>query len=354
MSRKKHPRRMQAGVSMSENVFTKRAYTPPEFSRAGYEEVRRIKQAAGMGVSAPAIAGTDFGEYFARLMPWEITAVIGQTHNGKTLFTDWWEHAICDQLNQEGRKDEAVVHISLEESLEAMSFQQHSRFSGVSVGDIASGNVELSVLEMSMKKINGVPIFYVADSSRNDFDAPPLTLSNIYRTLRELKSGNVVGWPVKFAAIFLDYLQALPIDDEVRNSGEQNKRRLQVRQDVYRLREMTIHLNAPIIVNVQAKQELSDGRKPYYIPDIYDGSETSAIGERFDRVLGIWMPKVKYYRIGETVDKLGTIAEEDFYIKVNKQRGGFASGKTFACKWDFKSRQLSSMYGVAKHGQKQY
>jgi len=205
---------------------------------------------------------------------------------------------------------------------------------------------------MSMKEISGVPIFYVADGRDTPYEAPPLTLSNIYRTLRDLKEGKVIGTTVKFAAVFIDYLQALPLDDEVKNSGEHNKRRLQVRQDVYRLREMTVHLNAPIIVNVQAKQELANPRKPYFIPDIYDGSETSAIGERFDRVLGIWLPKVKDYRIGELVDKLGTITEEMFYIRVNKQRGGFPSGKTFACKWDYQNRKLLALYG-APNGQRQ-
>lgn len=327
------------------DIHSRRVYPPPEFAQAGYDEAERIKNATGMGVNAPAIPGTDFSEYFARLMPWEIVAIVGQTHNGKTLFTDWWEHAICEQIKVENRA-EVIVHISLEESLEAMSFQQHSRFSGVPVSDIASGNVDLAKLRISLKEIAGVPIFYVADGADTPYEAPPLTLSNIYRTLRELKSGNVIKGEVNFAAIFVDYLQALPIDEEIKQSGERNKRRLQVRQDVYRLREMTVHLNAPIIVNVQAKQELANPRKPYFIPDIYDGSETSAIGERFDRVLGIWMPKVKNYRIGETVDKLGTIAEDDFYIRVNKQRGGFASGKTFACKWDFEERNLNSMYGA--------
>ena len=343
---------MKMVVSMPTNIHTKRVFAPWEVANAGYDEAERIQNASGMGINAPSIPGNTFGEYFARMMPWEVTAVIGQTHNGKTLFTDWWEHAICEQLKAEGRKDEVVVHVSLEESLEAMSFQQHSRHSGVPVSDIASGNVDLAKLRISVKQIAGVNIYRVADSVNTPFDAPPLTLSNIYRTLRELKSGNVTGEEIKISAVFVDYLQALPLDEEIKNSGERNKRRLQVRQDVFRLREMTVHLEAPIIVNVQAKQDLSNARPPYHIPDISDGSETSAIGERFDRVIGIWMPKVKHYRIGETVDKLGTIAEEDFYIRVNKQRGGFSSGKIFACKWNFKTRQLIDAYG-ANYGQKQ-
>jgi len=335
---------------MSNEIHAKRVFTPNEVAEAGYKEAERIQNATSTGVNAPTVPGNGFGEYFARMMPWEITAVVGQTHNGKTLFTDWWEHAVCEQLNQEDRKDEVVVHVSLEESLEAMSFQQYSRHSGVPVSDIASGNVDLALLRATWNKIKDINIFRVADSVHTPYEAPPLTLSNIYRTLRELKVGNVTGNPVTIASIFVDYLQALPLDEEVKNSGERNKRRLQVRQDVFRLREMTVHLGAPIIVNVQAKQDLSNARAPYFIPDISDGSETSAIGERFDRVLGIWMPKVKHYHVGDVVDKLGSVAEEDFYIRVNKQRGGFPSGKIFKCKWDFSKRQLSDAYGAPRNG----
>lgn len=328
----------------SNPIHAKSVFTPLDTANAGYDEVERIKSATGMGVNAPAINGNTFGEYFARMMPWEITAVVGQTHNGKTLFTDWWEHKICEQLKAENRENEIVVHISLEESLEAMSFQQYSRHTGIAVSNIASGNVDMSVLKIAHTKIAGISIYRIANSVQTPYEAPPLTLSNIYRSLRMLKNGEIIDGEQNIAAVFVDYLQALPFDEEVKSSAEMNKRRLQVRRDVYRLREMTIHLKAPIIVNVQAKQDLSNARAPYFIPDISDGSETSAIGERFDRVLGIWMPKVKHYRIGETVDKLGTIGEEDFYIRVNKQRGGFPSGKIFACKWDYKNRELKDMY----------
>ena len=43
------------------------------------------------------------------------------------------------------------------------------------------------------------------------------------------------------------------------------------------------------------------------------------------------------------MDGLGYITEEMFWVKVNKQRGGFRSGKTFGLKWDFQNRKLSAL-----------
>lgn len=326
--------------------YSKHVYTPLDVANIGIDEARRIKDSSADGINMPMVPGTNIHEYFARVMPWEVVAVVGQTHNGKTLFTSWWEHGICEQLKQEGRIDEVVVHVSLEESLEAMAFQAYSRGTGIQVKDIASGNVDIEKLEGKMEQVAGINIYRIADSRQVEDDDTKFTLSNIYRMIVALKNGEVTGEPVKIAAIFVDYLQALPIDDEVRNSGTENKRRLQVRNDVYRLRKMTVHIGAPIVVNVQAKLEMRNPRPPYHIPGINDGEETSSIGQRFDRIIGIWMPKVDHYRVGETVPGLGYISEDLFFIKVSKQRGGLESGKTFGCRWNFRTGQLLSQDSV--------
>jgi len=323
--------------------YSKHIYTPLEVANAGYREAERIQNASSKtGIDMPFVYGSDIHTYFARVMPWEIVMVVGQTHNGKTLLADWWENGMCEQLKAEQREDEVIVHISVEESLEAMSFQQHSKYSGIPVSDIASGVADLAKLRIATNKIKGINIYRIADSVMVDDEAPSLTLSNIYRILKALRSGEVTGSPVDIAAVWVDYLQALPLDEEVRRESAEKQRRLQVRSDVFRMRKMTVHLGAPIFCNVQAKQDI-DSRHPFYIPGIYDGEETSSIGQRPDRILGVWMPKVKHFRIGETVPGIGLITEELFYIKVNKQRGGFPSGKIFALKWDYQNRKLSSI-----------
>lgn len=326
--------------------YSKYVFTPLDVANVGLDEAKRIKASSADGINMPKISGTNINDYFARVMPWEVVAVVGQTHNGKTLFTSWWEHGVCAQLKAEGREDEVVVHVSLEESLEAMAFSAYSRGTGIQVKDIASGNVDIDRLSGLMTKVAGINIYRIADSRMVEDDDTKFTLSNIYRMIMSLKQGEVTGEPVKIAAIFLDYLQALPIDDEVKNSGAENKRRLQVRNDVYRLRKMTVHVGAPIVVNVQAKLDMRNSRPPYFIPGINDGEETSSIGQRFDRIIGIWMPKVDHYRVGENVPGLGDITEDLFFIKVSKQRGGLESGKTFGCKWKFLTGELFSKDSV--------
>jgi len=129
--------------------YAKYVYTPLEVANAGYDGAKFAIENAAFGFDFPHIEKEDIGEYFARLLPWEICAVLGQTHNGKTLFVDWWEHAICKQIQAENRPD-LLVHVSVEESLEAMSFYQHARYLGVATDKIATGKVELSQLEWSV------------------------------------------------------------------------------------------------------------------------------------------------------------------------------------------------------------
>jgi RNase P/RNase MRP subunit p30 len=65
------------------------------------------------------------------------------------------------------------------------------------------------------------------------------------------------GSKSKPAAIFVDYLQALPIDPEIRQAMIKDQRRLQVRQDVYRLRQAAVQFDCPIILASQAKQNMT-------------------------------------------------------------------------------------------------
>jgi replicative DNA helicase len=323
--------------------YGKYVYTPLEVANAGYNGAKFAIENAAFGFDFPHIEKEDIGEYFARLLPWEICAILGQTHNGKTTFVDWWEHAICRQFQAEKRPD-LLVHISVEESLEAMSFYQHARYLGITTDKIATGKIDLKQLEWSVTQIAGVDIYRVADSSQNrDEETPELYLSNIYRMVRDLRDGKVTGEPKIIGGVIVDYLQALPYDPETRKESEDGKRRIQVRKDVYRLREMATHLSCPIIVNVQAKQKLEGANPPLMIPGMYDGEETASIAQRFDRIISLWMPKT-CYPVGSEIRDVGTVAENGIYVKINKQRGGLPSGKFWRLQWDYKKHDLISLY----------
>lgn len=329
-------------------------YSPHDVGMLGYKQAQRAAEHAQFGIELD-IQGTfdpAVKDYFAPLLPWEICAVQAQTSNGKTYFVNWWERQIAAQLKRQVR-DEVIIHVSLEESVEAMSYQDYGRLLKVKPADFARGTfTDWSKMQWAMGQIDTIPIWRIGDSPEKPKDAPELYLSNIYRSIRELAEGKLTGSPIKIAVVIVDYLQALPLDPEVKRASKDSQRRLQVAEDVFRLREMTTHLGCPVIVPLQAKQHLEGNNEPYKIPGTYDGLETSAIATRFDRILSLWMPKTSYL-VGSPVfskDKnlLFEVRENQVFLKVNKQRGSLPAGRVWELKIDFENQEYYDAYFTPK------
>lgn len=327
----------------------KNIYSPIETATLGKRLAQKAAEHKEFGIELD-IRGTNpsVKEYFAPLLPWEICAVQAQTSNGKTLFTNFWERQIAEQLKRQGR-DEIIIHVSLEESIEAMAFNDYGRILKQKPADFARGSfTDWARMDWAATEISGIPVWRIGDSAERDPEAPELYLSNIYRSIQELVSGRITGDKWKPAVVILDYLQALPIDPEVKTAQKQDQRRLQVAQDVFRLREMTTHLKCPIIVPLQAKQELAGENPPYKIPGVYDGMETSAIATRFDRIMSLWMPKTSYL-IDSTVSNKDktvslTVRENQAFLKVNKQRGGLPAGRVWELKVDYDAQEYYDVF----------
>jgi hypothetical protein len=265
------------------------------------------------------------------------------------MFTDWWERETIKYLESKEQGGD-VVHVSFEESMEAMAFTEYGRLLDVLPARLARGEYNnIKNLQIACTKIYNSRIWRIGESAErpdaelleNPEEKPAdLTLSNVYRALNAMKTG-AISDVTKIRLITVDYLQAIPIDPEVKKVALDAQRRLQVREDVYRLRKMTVKLEAPILVGVQAKQKLDGANPPYMIPGMYDGEETSSIAQRFDRMISMWMPKttnpvgLPVYSNGEPVF---TVRENQVFAKVNKQRGGLPSGRTFEMMIDFQKR----------------
>lgn len=327
-----------------DNVFS-----PHESGMIGYKQAQRAAEHAQFGIELD-IKGTDpaVKDYVAPLLPWEICAIQAQTSNGKTYFTNWWERQIAAQLKKQGR-DEIIIHVSLEESIEAMSYQDYGRLLKASPSEFASGKyTDWAKMQWAMGQIDTIPIWRIGASAGRPENAPELYLSNIYRAIQELVDGNITGSKLKPAVIIVDYLQALPIDPEVKQATRDNQRRLQVAQDVFRLREMTTHLGCPFIVPLQAKQELTGNNEPYKIPGTYDGMETSAIATRFDRIFSLWMPKTSFLIDSWVSNKEKTVSfqvkEDQCFFKVNKQRGGLKAGRVWELRVDYEAQEYYDAY----------
>lgn len=310
-------------------------YTPAEVSSYATRQIEYIEKNKHRAVKF-FIPGID--DYFAPLLPGQVCAVIAQTSNYKSGFMHAWEYALAHQLTAEKRDDEIIIHVSVEEPVEEQAYLLFGVETGEDAGEIARGNVQdWTKLKSAAVKVGKIPIYRIGDSLARAEDFPELYLSNMIRAIRHLRD-KLMGRNVRIAALFFDYLQAFPFDPEVRRASNKDlQRRLQVREDIYRLRQAAAMFDAPVIVGVQAKQILNQSQKAMMIPGIYDGEESSAIAQRCDRIVQLWMPKMNW-PVDEVMDAGGivyTVKEDLIFLRVGKQRGRLPSGQTFKCEIDF-------------------
>jgi replicative DNA helicase len=321
---------------------TTAVYTPPEVSQYAIDAIREVKGKATRGIAMPIALIRD---YFAPVLPGQVTVVQAQTSQYKSGFLHFWEKHAAQQLMDDKRFDEAIIHVSVEECVEEQGFLMLARMTGETAGDLARGKVQdWSKLEQAAAKIGTIPIYRIGDSLARAEDMPNLYLSNMYRAINELVSGRVTGTPIKPALITFDYLQAFPIDPEVGKAEIKDRRNLQVREDFYRLRQLAGYFKCPVVVAVQAKQELEQKNiNGPRMPGMYDAQDSSAIAQRADRIISLWMPKVTY-PVGSFIEINGTkmkVEENMIFVKVNKQRGGLPSGQSWLCRVDFSQNEIA-------------
>lgn len=315
-------------------------YTPPEVSKYTLEAISEIKKKITRGIEFPIPVMRD---YFAPILPGQVTVIQAQTSQYKSGFMHFWERTAAKQLERDGRTDEAIVHVSVEECVEEQGFLMLGRETGEAAGKLARGEVQdWKRLQDAAIKIGAIPIFRIGDSLARAEDMPNLYLSNMVRAIMSLTSGQVTGEPIKPALLVFDYLQAFPIDPEVKKAGLKDQRNLQVREDFYRLRQAAAFFKCPVIVGVQAKQEL-EKRGDAMMPGMYDAQETSAIAQRTDRLISLWMPKVTH-GVGAQIQigvKQYRVEENMLFVKVNKQRGGLPAGQSWLCRVDFQRNEIT-------------
>ncbi len=323
------------------------SYSPPQVSAAGIEGIKRLQSYAGaaMSLGIPSIE-----DYFVPSIPGQLNLVIAQTSHGKTVFMNHIASNYARQLSVQER-DEVVVFVHLEESVEEAAYnmlaQETYRLAGENgtVPETADGLARGIVnswgnLEIASVTISGIPIFRVGESIFQEYaNAPELTLSNADRVI-EYIAQEKMGRKVGIAGIFVDYLQAIPFETELmRNDHTLRQKRLQIKNLVYRLRRMGRKYQTTVWTGVQARQDLkyTPGGK-MLIPGVYDGEESSSIGQRADRSIQLWMPKVNY-TVGSTFTHNGMafeVLENGLFIKVGKQRG-LPAGRTWYTSIDYPS-----------------
>jgi len=327
---------------MSEYDPKTAVYTPQQVATYGVEAIRNARQNAtrGLGINIAEVR-----DYFAPVLPGQVCAVIAQTSHYKSGFLHFVEHAGAQQLMDEGRTDEILIHVSVEECVEEQAFLEFARYSGEDAGKLARGQVQdWGRLEAAAIRVGEIPIYRIGDSLARAEDMPNLYLSNMVRAIQTLTE-DLLDWRPNVAGLFFDYLQAFPFDPAHKGGGpSEEKRRLQVRSDMYRLRQAAAYFKCPVFVAVQAKQHLDGANPPIMLPGIYDGEESSSIAQRCDRIITLWMPK-QTNSVGSTVQlpngDFFRVEENQIWVKVAKQRGGLPSGKTWPCRIDFRTNTIA-------------
>jgi len=322
----------------SDDALQELVFYPSEFAELGLEE---IDENSKDGTRALDINIPKVRDYFAPTRPGTTCGIIGQTSMGKSLLLHYIEYRAALQISTEKRPG-FILHVSHEEPIEDMASLAIARHSGQSLGDLFRGKVaDRAGLANASVIIGTTPIVYVGESirrsqSRKAAISPDiLTLRNIGILAESVKQA--LGLPLVMAGF--DYLQAFPIDMEAAKAEMADQRRLQVRQDVYGLRRFGHAFGCTNWVAIQAKQDLRgiryDRAQPSpMMPGVYDGEETSSIGQRFDRLLSVWIPYKSFplgtaIQMGPDPDSVLMVEESQMLVKVTKQRGGLPSGRTF-------------------------
>lgn len=325
-------------------------YTPAEASSYAVRHIERLREGKQrqVALNIPGIR-----DYFGPLLPGQSCAVVAQTSNYKSGFMHCWADLLARQLQAEGRGDECIIHVSVEEDVEEQVFLELARMSHEDAGRLARGEYsDYSGLMRAAIKVGQVPIYRLGTSVERAEARVNLSLSGIVRGIKYLRD-ELHDHPLKIAAIFFDYIQAFPLDPERQRGGGEWNRRLQVREDVYDLRRIAGTFKCPVIVGSQAKQKLDYAMGPnMLLPGIYDASETSAIGERCDRVITLWMPKMTHPRgtVHHHGDEGFLVEDNLLYVCVRKQRGGLPSGGRWKCYIDFQKNTITPQ--IDDEGQK--
>ena len=278
----------------------------------------------------------DVKDYFAPVFPGQVVCVLGQSSSGKSRFMESWYEDHARRLVEEDRNEIPVV-VHLEDTIEEVFWTKISNRTGMPLKMLAEGKVDdWGKYEMAAAELVGIPILHIAYSLSKPNLERCLSLRYVAECITKgLELLKISDSEPTVASIWLDYLQILAQNDQAQK-GVNDQRRLRVRSDMYDFRGLVQFFKAAGVLAVQAKQTLA---YPYSrelpIPGLYDGEETSTIGQNTDRLLSVAMPKM-FLRRGQTfrfpIGTSGTVypvKDEHQFLWVVKQRGGLPSGKCF-------------------------
>ena len=242
--------------------------------------------------------------YFHPTFPGRTTLLISQSHGFKTEWINFWSRSAAVSLRDETRRG-VIIKISTEDVIESLVESSISAFGGGRLDDISVGEIkDPEAFIKAETVVGGLPIVHVGESlGMDDSNASLLCLSNIAKLIDYVRKDHF-GEETPIAAIFLDYLQALPFDKEMAtNRNMTDSRTLQINRDIDTFRRMTKYFACPGVVAAQASPDegLTTRGETVKLPGFWDVHWSKYPPQRADFMYSLWIPKL-HYPVGTWVD----------------------------------------------------
>lgn len=283
----------------------------PQQSAKNFLLFQEMLKKAGGGIPW----GSDtLDEVLLAQLPGDATGVIGRQGSGKTAFLTWQAAWYAEWLRKRKRRREAVVYISLEQSVEEIEYCWEI-IPDFSITDVRKGIVPSDAITRHvLNNRAGLPIYTMGHSIVANRKRMRMTSQNILDTMFRME--DIHG--VHPAYVMVDYVQILPVE-----RGE--SRAEQVGEAIHLLKELAILLRCPILIGVQASRTVD--RYQEQIPTAADCQWASAIEQVCDKLIALWRPVlngVRSIKFKEYDDNEIEVTNETMVIRVLKQRFGEA------------------------------
>lgn len=279
-------------------------FDSPASIRKSREERQNMEENKHLALQFPI---PELRYYFHPTFPGRWTLVHAQSHNFKTEWTNFWAKTTAVELAEEMKKSDrrgVIIKISTEDAIEALVESEIASFGGGLLEDIAQGIIKNPERFVRAENIvGGLPIVHVGESlGMDESNSAMLTLTNIAKLIHYVKYEHFKQ-ETPIAAIFCDYLQALPFDTAV--AGAKNmtdSRTLQINRDVETFRRIIKQNSCPGVMVAQSNpdEQLSTIGDSIKLPGYWDTHWSKYPPQRADFMYSLWMPKM-HYPIGDTV-----------------------------------------------------
>ena len=317
-------------------------YTPPEVSTLVVSAIDERRKNPGAGVRF-GLAQLD--AHLLPLRPGELVTVLGRPSNYKSGLMQFWARKIARDILEDEAEKEMVVYATWEMAIEELGLYDLAAATSLSASDISQGHVNEAaweaLLAAAMRRA-GMPIWIIGHSIERRKKRPRLTLSNIGQALLWVE--REMGYHPR--AVFLDYLQQMEPEERPNTRNREGTRRMDIFENVYRCKDMALALGCPVILGVQARREVDD--RPWKLPQLGDGMESSNIEHTSDKMLSVWMPKTSE-TAGEPLRGARELTVNDnlLLVRICKQKMGPA-GQWMALHVDPGRNEISSFERAAE------